>query len=655
MRYYDSDYSDGLKKTLRDTNNALDNSYLAAINATSVTCTDVSYYKEDAVSVANDASAKVNSIVEKINDVNAKLAVFYDHSFEVGENVYQMASSVNSILQNIISAMNGLSSLLKGVGKYSGVMVTPDSIIQATSPLADIDEDVDEYYRSYFLDDDGNFNDEAMEDYCEYINNCPDPENDFFAVYATNALVDIYREKLDNCENIDEYAELQNYLLSYFYEQNTDEDFSASWWYANNDGDNGDKLDDGTFVEVCYYTYEFSDAGSYFVDVFNAKLPHYITYDYEKDHPYIVDFGYSMALIESQMSMVSVPITANSDYMEYRRNHFVGEVDPDLEEGVDGMPICYDRYNVDYPFPGFIYSEYTTEWGAPCIRMEMDSSIVDTERGLRVVVASEDTENYYELDESVAYRGKIDTIDICPYDSSINLTFYDNYVKNNQYEIESQMLTLSDLEAAVWASIIDLEIDCISEVGTVLDIFSLIGAEINYFRGQNYLDEVNKPLQDRLDAYNGEQEFYIYSTNCGGFASWYCFNKDNGDSVIQISSYKVNIDIAQRALGYYSYINNIPLVLYNSDEGDSILHTTDPMTDTDLKEDYENGLHSYIEDYFKSNGLSLPESEFSIYSDDYALLVSSYNDWCFENDGFYTDGAEANISIPGFHPERYQQ
>ena len=72
------------------------------------------------------------------------------------------------------------------------------------------------YFNTYFLDNDGNLNEDALEEYCEYVDNCDNPYIDFYAASATNSLIGIVDTKIAECDSIEEYEEFVNTLLRHF-------------------------------------------------------------------------------------------------------------------------------------------------------------------------------------------------------------------------------------------------------------------------------------------------------------------------------------------------------------------------------------------------------------------------------------------------------
>lgn len=192
MRYYTTEYRDGLTSSIGNLVSSLDESYTSDINAVSETSDSLTNgLKENALSAANHASDGVQGIIDKLNAVSQQLTTFYQGVDEIGQKMDDEGDIVVEILNTTNGVIDNLCDLLNGVGTYEGQVVSPALIDSVCEPLDEIQEPMQQFMDSYYLDEDGLVDQAAVERTYDLIGNEYDPETGEYSDYG-ETMIDMY-------------------------------------------------------------------------------------------------------------------------------------------------------------------------------------------------------------------------------------------------------------------------------------------------------------------------------------------------------------------------------------------------------------------------------------------------------------------------------
>ena len=253
MRYYGTDYKDAYLKLLDSIRNSMsEESYSNRIGTVDVSS---SYYilKLDCMDAGNEADTRYNLIRSKIDLYKTLVSSLYDELDVSADEIYSNAFKAKMTITYLNNALANLTDALNGSGQYKGSVVLPTDIAKAGSSMVSASQKLTEYWKEYFTNADGSFDEKNVEKYYKYTSDllAKGRKNE----YQTDCLADLINSYLAQNNYSDEsYTAMLNMLTKYAMEEvETDKNRPQDAKYGKDKG------------KECVFFFDVSDSYNYLV------------------------------------------------------------------------------------------------------------------------------------------------------------------------------------------------------------------------------------------------------------------------------------------------------------------------------------------------------------------------------------------------------
>lgn len=617
MREYGSSYWEGTLKpqimSAQESVLSTSDNYVSEINNNS----DVYYpgVYSTCYDAASSAFNNLDSARDKLEDLLNILTSFYESVDETADSISASVDLITGVMSGINQSLTNLSQALSGSGVYAGVTITAGTLVDACSPARTVEEQLIEYYKQEFLNDDGSLNPDAVEGYFEESDaelangNQPSP-------YRTIALGEAIDEYLESQNYSDEaYTEVANILIPAMSYRDYESQIPS---IACGDGFDDVQYGDDQFTlcpdsRLSYITYTFRGSAQYFLTTYSASLRcEYLAggYDYTDPDAELNEeflrrtefYNIMSSIVRSEHIALPYQITS-----EYREEHSVNN-DRDDPSMLDTRGVEVDFY------PGFVISRYNGDTSellgsnnAPYSVYSVSYVTQTTEGPINGFITFDNDElgcptNESYIGDTYVVTGDRNIGGVC---DEYSTSYASSFLRANMYDT-SIMNQLPIIGGTIAGGGQDLAIDAVDTAfDTTFGRWSIPVAVVGdlYDWVNEYTDQCNfnESASDTIDYIdNLDTEGNIYdNTACYGS---YCIDNPNSADLAPtmslIGNTYTNPRVAQLRLGYIASDNvsgtDNPVLVYDATDTEC-LNALGNSTNFYGYDNWLNGLKSYYD------------------------------------------------------------